>query len=123
MKIDDVLVTVSWKPNNSMLEETLVQYEGEFVRVNENMETNIAGLYTMGASEGFTKIIVEKKHGEILGAVLAGPHVTEMIGEPAAYIHLEGTVDELASMVHPHPTLLEQLYEAAHSWLGKGIHH
>lgn len=72
--------------------------------------------------EGFVKLIADKKYGEILGVTMVGPHVTEMIAEPSAYMHLEGTVDELASMIHPHPTVSESLYEAAASWLGKGVH-
>ncbi len=54
---------------------------------------------------------------------MVGPHVTEMIGEPSAFIHLEGTVDELASMIHPHPSVSETLFEASASWLGKGVHY
>lgn len=73
--------------------------------------------------EGFTKLIAGTKYGEILGVLMVGPHVTEMIAEPSAFIHLEGTVDELASMVHAHPTITESLYEAAASWIGKGVHH
>ncbi|MEZ0480404.1 dihydrolipoyl dehydrogenase [Planococcus sp. SSTMD024] len=73
--------------------------------------------------EGFTKLIASTKYGEILGVLMVGPHVTEMIAEPSAFIHLEGTVDELASMVHAHPTITESLYEAAASWIGKGVHH
>lgn len=73
--------------------------------------------------EGFTKLIAGTKYGEILGVLMVGPHVTEMIAEPSAFIHLEGTVDELASMIHAHPTVSESLYEAAASWIGKGVHH
>jgi dihydrolipoamide dehydrogenase len=73
--------------------------------------------------EGFVKLIADTKYGEILGVTMVGPHVTEMIAEPSAFIQLEGTVDELASMIHPHPTVSESVFEAAASWLGKGIHH
>jgi dihydrolipoamide dehydrogenase len=73
--------------------------------------------------EGFTKLIAGTKYGEILGVLMVGPHVTEMIAEPSAFIHLEGTVDELAAMIHAHPTVTESLFEAAASWIGKGVHH
>lgn len=73
--------------------------------------------------EGFTKLIADTTYGEILGVTMVGPHVTEMIAEPSAYMRLEGTVDELASTIHAHPTVSESLYEAAASWLGKGVHH
>lgn len=78
---------------------------------------------TLGEQEGFTKLIADTTYGEILGVTMVGPHVTEMIAEPSAYMRLEGTVDELASMIHAHPTVSESLYEAAASWLGKGVHH
>lgn len=73
--------------------------------------------------EGFTKLIASRRHGEILGVLMVGPHVTEMIGEASAFMRLEGTVEELASMIHAHPTVSESVYEAAASWLEKGIHH
>ncbi|MGI2327115.1 dihydrolipoyl dehydrogenase [Planococcus sp. YIM B11945] len=76
-----------------------------------------------GDKEGFTKLLADTEHGEILGVTMVGPHVTEMIAEPSAFIHLEGTVDELATLIHAHPTVNESLYEAAASWLGKGVHH
>lgn len=78
---------------------------------------------TLDEQEGFTKLIADTKYGEILGVSMVGPHVTEMIAEPSAYMRLEGTVDELATMIHAHPTVSESLYEAAASWLGKGVHH
>jgi len=68
-------------------------------------------------------LIAGTTHGEILGVSMVGPHVTEMIAEPSAYMRLEGTVDELATMIHAHPTVSESLYEAAASWLGRGVHH
>lgn len=85
--------------------------------------TGNAKALTLDDKEGFTKLIAETTYGEILGVSMVGPHVTEMIAEPSAYMRLEGTVDELASMIHAHPTISESLYEAAASWLGKGIHH
>lgn len=73
--------------------------------------------------EGFTKLIAGRRYGEILGVLMVGPHVTEMIAEASAFIRLEGTVEELASMIHAHPTVSESVYEAAASWLEKGVHH
>ncbi|WP_255472993.1 dihydrolipoyl dehydrogenase [Planomicrobium sp. CPCC 101079] len=78
---------------------------------------------TRGEKEGFTKLIAGTQYGEILGVTMVGSHVTEMIAEPSAFIHLEGTVEELSTMVHAHPTVSESVYEAAASWLDKGVHH
>lgn len=78
---------------------------------------------TLDEKGGFTKLIAGTRYGEILGVTMVGPHVTEMIAEPSAYLRLEGTVEELAAMIHAHPTVSESLYEAAASWIGKGVHH
>jgi dihydrolipoamide dehydrogenase len=71
---------------------------------------------------GFTKLIAEEKYGEVLGMVLVGPHVTEMISTGTAFLMMEATVDEVAGMIYPHPTVSESIMEAAAKWLGKGIH-
>lgn len=80
----------------------------------------------MDESTGFIKLIAEDSCDEILGAVMVGPHVTEMISEVSTAIFLEGTVDELASLTHPHPTVSEGIWEVARTWLEKKktfIHH
>lgn len=69
-----------------------------------------------GEAAGFMKIIADEKHGEILGVVMVGSHVTEMISQATAFMHLEGTVEEMESMVFPHPTMSESLNEAAKAW-------
>ncbi|MBO0958656.1 dihydrolipoyl dehydrogenase [Neobacillus sp. MM2021_6] len=66
-----------------------------------------------GEPEGFTKVIFEAKYGEIIGVVMAGSHVTEMISEASAFMYLEGTVEEAAKMIHPHPTISETFFEVA----------
>lgn len=75
-----------------------------------------------GQPEGFVKIIAGKKFGEILGVHMIGPHVTEMIAATVGYLSLECTLDELAAMIHPHPTLSEAVMEAVHVARGHGIH-
>ncbi|PIC73375.1 dihydrolipoyl dehydrogenase [Sporosarcina sp. P17b] len=76
----------------------------------------------MGEATGFSKVMIDEKYGEVLGTVMIGAHVTEMIGQSSAYMYLEGTVDELAQMVQPHPSLSEVLLESANALVGKGIH-
>jgi dihydrolipoamide dehydrogenase len=68
---------------------------------------------TLGETEGFTKIVYEETFGEIIGVTMVGPHVTEMISEASAFMLLEGTIEEAAKMIHPHPTVSETFYEAA----------
>lgn len=75
-----------------------------------------------GETEGFSKIMIDKEYGEILGVVMVGAHVTEIISQSTAFMKLEGTIDELATMVQPHPSLSEALMESANALIEKGIH-
>ena len=75
----------------------------------------------LGETDGQVKIIADAKTGEILGAHLVGPDVTELIAEFAVARTLESTPLELARAVHPHPTLSEAIAEAALNVEGQAI--
>ncbi|MFJ5963714.1 dihydrolipoyl dehydrogenase [Bacillus sp. NPDC093026] len=66
-----------------------------------------------GEATGFIKLVCDTKYGEVIGATMVGPHVTEMISEASSFMYLEGTAEEMAKMIHPHPTISEGFYEAA----------
>lgn len=72
--------------------------------------------------DGFVKIVVDKKYGEILGAHLVGPEVTELLGELSLAKSAELTPEEIAHAIHAHPTLTEVIAEAALDALGRVIH-
>ncbi len=76
----------------------------------------------LGAREGLVKIVSAEPYGEILGVHMIGPRVTELIAEAVLAMRLEGTVDDLAHTIHPHPTLTEAVLEAAHAVHGMQIH-
>lgn len=76
----------------------------------------------VGESEGFVKLIIGEKHGEILGAHIIGADATEMIAELGLAMTLEATYDELIATIHAHPTLSEAVHEAAHASQGHAIH-
>ncbi len=71
---------------------------------------------------GWVKLVVNEKYGEILGATLVGPEVTELLPELTLARMLELTPAEIARNVHAHPTLSEALMEAAHVAEGNAIH-
>ncbi len=71
---------------------------------------------------GMAKLVVDEKYGELLGAHLIGPEVTEMLAELSMARLLEGTTLELGWMVHSHPTLSEVIKEAALAADGRAIH-
>lgn len=72
----------------------------------------------LGDSTGFVKLISDKKYGELLGAHLIGPDVTELLPELTLARYAELTPEEIARNVHAHPTLSEALKEAAHGLEG-----
>jgi dihydrolipoamide dehydrogenase len=76
----------------------------------------------LGDYTGWVKIISDVKYGEILGAHLIGPEVTELLPELTLAQTMELTTAEIARNVHAHPSLSEVLMEAAHASEGHAIH-
>jgi dihydrolipoamide dehydrogenase len=75
-----------------------------------------------GETEGFVKIIRDKKYGEILGAHIVGSHASELIHELTVARENEYTVEEVDLAIHAHPTLSEAVAEAALDSMGRVIH-
>lgn len=71
----------------------------------------------LGETDGFVKIISEKKYDEVLGVHIIGPHATELLAEACVGMALETTADELGRIMHAHPTVSEAVMEAA-----EGVH-
>ncbi|MBR3120508.1 MAG: FAD-dependent oxidoreductase, partial [Oceanobacillus sp.] len=105
------------------LTETEAKKAGYQVKVKKVDLAANGKAITANENNGFMKIIADEKYGEILGVVMVGAHVTEMISAGTAFMHLEGTVEEIESMVFPHPTVSEALFETAAAWMGNGIHY
>lgn len=72
-------------------------------------------------SEGLVKTIFDAATGELLGAHMIGPGVTEMIQGFAVAIGLETTEQELMATIFPHPTLSEAMHESVLSAYGRTI--
>lgn len=75
----------------------------------------------LGEATGWVKLITDAKYGEILGAHMIGPEVTELLPELTLAQMMELTAEEIARNVHAHPTLSEALMEAAHAAEGRSI--
>ena len=73
-------------------------------------------------TEGFVKIVAEKKYDEVLGVHMIGPRSTELVAEATLALRLECTVEELIRTIHAHPTMSEAVGEAAHAAHGAAIH-
>jgi dihydrolipoamide dehydrogenase len=72
--------------------------------------------------DGIVKLVVDAKYGEVLGAHIVGNRACDMIAELVATMALEGGAQELARIVHPHPTVSEAVLDAARAVDGWAIH-
>jgi dihydrolipoamide dehydrogenase len=73
-------------------------------------------------TDGFVKIVADKKYDELLGIHMIGPRSTELVAEATVALRLESTVEELIRTIHAHPTFAEAIGEAAHATHGAAIH-
>jgi len=76
----------------------------------------------MGETEGFVKIVADRKYDEVLGVHIIGPRATELVAEATVALQLESTVEDLIRTIHAHPTMAEAIGEAAHAAHGAAIH-
>jgi dihydrolipoamide dehydrogenase len=95
---------------------------GHEIEVGKFPWVGIGRAVAAGDTDGFIKVIRDKRYSEILGAHIVGPHATELIAEFVVGRHLEATVEEMEKAMHPHPTLSEGVAEAALAALGRAIH-
>src|SRR4051794_5460057 len=75
-----------------------------------------------GETDGFVKIVADKKYDELLGVHMIGPRSTELVAEATVALRLESTVEELIRTIHAPPTFAEAVGEAAHATHGAAIH-
>jgi dihydrolipoamide dehydrogenase len=104
------------------LSETEAATSGKKVRVARFFYQASGMARAYGETEGQVKLIADETLGEVLGGVVIGQHATDVIQVIALAMRNELTVDELAETIHPHPTFVEGVMEAAESWLGYPIH-
>jgi dihydrolipoamide dehydrogenase len=76
----------------------------------------------VGETEGFVKLIFDKKYGELLGAHILGNEATDLIAELVLAKTAEATAHDIIKTVHAHPTLTEAVMEAAANAFGEAIH-
>jgi dihydrolipoamide dehydrogenase len=104
------------------LTEEQAKEQGYDVEVGKFPWVAVGRAVAAGHTDGFVKIIRDKRYSEILGAHIVGSNATELIAEFVVGRHLESTVEELEKAIHPHPTLSEGVSEAALTALGRPIH-
>ncbi|WP_447083934.1 FAD-dependent oxidoreductase, partial [Staphylococcus aureus] len=104
------------------LSEEQAKEAGYDVKVTQSAFQGNAKALIKGENEGFIKLVVDKKYGEVLGAFIVGPHATDIIGELLSVKASEGTIHELSQIIQPHPALLEAIGESADAFFDSAIH-
>jgi dihydrolipoamide dehydrogenase len=104
------------------LTEKEAQARGYDVRIGTFKFGILARARIAGETEGFVKIVAEKKYDEVLGVHMIGPRATELVAEATLALRLECTVEELVRTIHAHPTMSEAVGEASHAAHGAAIH-
>ncbi len=77
---------------------------------------------TLDRTDGLTKLILEPETHRILGVGIVGHGAAELIGEGTVAVEMGATANDLAAIVHAHPTLSETVMEAAESFFGHSTH-
>jgi len=95
------------------LTEAAAKEAGHDVKVGKQKLGGVGGATVYDDKDGLVKLVVDAKYGEILGAHVVGNRACDMIAELVATMALEGGYQELARIVHPHPTISEAIPEAA----------
>jgi dihydrolipoamide dehydrogenase len=104
------------------LTEAQAKEQGHDVRIGTFPFRALARARMAGETDGFVKIVAEKKYDEILGVHIIGPRATELVAEAVMALRMEVTVEELIKTIHAHPTMSEAVGEAAHAAHGAAIH-
>ncbi|MEH6567728.1 MAG: dihydrolipoyl dehydrogenase [Halioglobus sp.] len=96
--------------------------EGIEVRVGRFDLTALGKAQAIGDTEGFVKTVFDANTGELLGAHMIGPEVTELIQGYVIAQQLESTEEELMQTVFAHPTLSEAMHESVLDAYDQAIH-
>jgi dihydrolipoamide dehydrogenase len=77
----------------------------------------------MDETEGLVKVIADERTDRVLGVHIVGPRASDLIAEAVTTIEFAGSAEDIARIVHAHPTLSEAVAEAARAaYDGKPIH-
>jgi dihydrolipoamide dehydrogenase len=104
------------------LTEAQAKEQGYDVRTGSFPFKALARARMAGETDGFVKIVSDKKYDEILGVHIIGPRATELVAEAVLMLRMECTIEELVKTIHAHPTMSEAVGEAAHAAHGAAIH-
>ena len=103
------------------LTEEKAKAEGHEVKIGKFPFLASGKAHGIGEAKGFVKLVFDAKYGELIGAHMIGPDVTEMIAELGLAMNLEATAETIFKTIHAHPTLSEAVMEAAAQAYGEAV--
>jgi len=98
------------------------QKKGHEVQVGKFPLAALGKAMAMGDTDGFVKVVADKKTRQVLGVHIVGIEASSMISEAALALEMAAFLEDLSLTVHPHPTLGEAIMEAAANAMGAAIH-
>ena len=104
------------------LTEAEAKEQGHDIKVGRFKLGGVGASAVYDDREGMVKIVADSKYGEIIGAHIVGNRACDMISEIVNVVALEGGYQELARIVHPHPTISEAVLDAARAVDGWATH-
>ncbi len=104
------------------LGEQQAKEKGIEVRVGKFPFSVLGRAMAVNETDGFIKVVADKKTKELLGVHIVGPEATDLISEGALALEMHAFLEDVGLTVHPHPTLGEGLMEASQHALGQAIH-
>ena len=104
------------------LKEREAREQGIDITVGKFMYGANGKALALGEPDGMVKVIARKGDGKVIGVHILGAQATDLIHEPALALKMGATVEDVAMMIHAHPTLSEIVMEAFHGAAGQAIH-
>lgn len=95
--------------------------DGATLRIARFPHVSGARSRTLDDTSGFVQLVADEA-GTVIGATAVGAHVAELAGELATLVELCVSLDEVAEIIHPHPTMSEGIAEAAWIAVGRPLH-
>lgn len=104
------------------LTEAQAKEKGFEIRVGKFPFAALGRAMAVHETEGFFKVVANKKTNELLGVHIVGPEASDLISEGALALEMHAFLEDIGLTIHPHPTLGEGFMEAAMNGLGHAIH-
>jgi dihydrolipoamide dehydrogenase len=104
------------------LTEAMAKEKGIDVKVGKFPFAALGRAMAVAETEGFFKVVANKKTNELLGVHIVGPEASDLISEGALALEMHAFLEDIGLTIHPHPTLGEGFMEAAMNGLGHAIH-